>query len=71
MSDMSKGESARAAHEAQDAIVSRPRGSSSGAIAVAMRRYLSSAAYDELRKRDAEKAQAEKAQAEKARHRAR
>lgn len=69
MSDMSKGESARAAHEAQDAIVSRPRGSRSGAIAEAMRRYLSSETYDQLRKRDAEKAEDEKG--EKSRRRAR
>ena len=57
MSDMSKGESARATREAQDAIVSRPQGSKSGAIAEAMRRYLSSETYDQLRKRDAERAE--------------
>lgn len=57
MSDTSKDESARAAREAQDAIVSRSRGAGSGAIAEAMRRYLSSETYDQLRKRHAEMAE--------------
>jgi len=56
MSDISNSESAQATREAQDAIVSRPRGSKSGAIAEAMRRYLSSETYDQLRKRDRERA---------------
>jgi hypothetical protein len=60
MSDTSKGESARAGREAREAIVSRPQGSKSAAIADAMRRYLSSETYDQLRKRDVEKAEDEK-----------
>lgn len=50
MSDTTNAENARTAREAQDAIVSRPRGSSGGAIDAAMRRYLSAEQYDELRK---------------------
>jgi hypothetical protein len=59
MSGTSKGESRRPAQEAQDAIVARSGGSRSGAIAEAMRRYLSSESYDQLRKRDAEHAEDE------------
>ena len=59
MTDTSRGEALRATHEARDAIVSRPRGSRSGAIAEAMRRYLSSESYDQLRKRQAEQAEDE------------
>lgn len=46
----SSGESARAEREARDAVVSRPRGSKSGAIEAALRRYLSAATYEEHRK---------------------
>ena len=60
MSDTSRGESARAAREAQDAVVSRPRGPRSAAIVDAMRRYLSSETYSELRKSKAESAEGEK-----------
>jgi hypothetical protein len=59
MSDRQRGESARAAHEAQDAIVSRPRGSKTAAIADAMRRYLGAETYDEHRKHAAETAEDE------------
>lgn len=60
MSDTSRGGSTRAAPEAQDAIASRPRGSRSGAVAEAMRRYLSSETYDQLRRGGAEKVEDEK-----------
>jgi hypothetical protein len=60
MSDASERESARAAGEAQDAIVARPRSSRAGAIAVALRRYLGAEAYSEVRRRRAEKAEGEK-----------
>ena len=59
MSESSKGETVHQAQEARDAIVSRPGGSRSGAIAEAMRRYLSAERYDQLRKRDAERAEDE------------
>jgi hypothetical protein len=55
MSETSKGDPR--VREAQDAIASRSRGSTSAAIAGAMRRYLSSETYDQLRKRNAERAE--------------
>jgi len=55
MSDATERESAQAASEAQDAIVSRPRGAKTGAIAEALRRCLSAETYDEHRKSTAEK----------------
>lgn len=49
MNDMSNVENARAAREARESVVSaRPR-SSGAAIAAAMRRYLRSEQYHELR----------------------
>jgi hypothetical protein len=54
MSDTSKGEAARAAREAQDAIVSRPRGSKGSAIDAALRRYLSAETYDEHRRAESD-----------------
>lgn len=55
MNDSSSSESAQAAREARDAVVSRPRGSKAGALADAMRRYLGAETYDALRKSRAEK----------------
>ena len=49
MSDSSRIENAQAAHEAREAVASRPHGSSAAAIEVAMRRYLSAEQYHELR----------------------
>ena len=48
MSDTSSHEAAQAASEAQDAIVTRPRGSRAHSIDAALRRYLSAERYDEL-----------------------
>jgi hypothetical protein len=59
MSDRSNRESASAAREAQDAIVSRPRGSKAGAVAEALRRYLGAETYDEHRRSKADKAEGE------------
>ena len=47
MTSMSKAESMRAAQEARDRVPG-PRGSSSGAIEAAMRRYLRAEQYHEL-----------------------
>jgi hypothetical protein len=55
MSDISKGEAHRAAREALDGITPRPRGSRSGAIAGALRRYLSAETYEQRRRRKAER----------------
>lgn len=60
MSDASERESARAAGEAQDAIVHRPRSSKAGAVAGAMRRYLGAETYSALRRSRAEKAEDKK-----------
>ena len=47
-------EAAQAGREAREAIAKRPRGAKSGAIAEALRRYLSAETYDELRRKKAE-----------------
>jgi hypothetical protein len=47
-------ESGQAGREARDAVIGRPRGAKSAAIGAAMRRYLSAATYDELRRKKAE-----------------
>ena len=52
MSDMSKLEKAQATSEARAALASRPAGSSTAAVAVAMRRYLSAEHYHELKEEE-------------------
>ncbi|MGC4112070.1 MAG: hypothetical protein QM747_16975 [Nocardioides sp.] len=52
MGDTSRSESQQAGREARDAVVGRPRGSKSDAIADAMRRYLGAESYQEQRKHD-------------------
>jgi hypothetical protein len=59
MSKPSK-EAARAAREAQDVIVTQPRGSKSLAIDEALRRFLSAETYGEQRKHEAESAEDER-----------
>ncbi|MBF4767180.1 hypothetical protein ISU10_05310 [Nocardioides agariphilus] len=49
---MSTYEKAAAAGEARDAVASRPSGSSTAAVAAAMRRYLSAEQYRELDEAD-------------------
>lgn len=49
MSDMSKVEKAEAAREARASVASAQAGSSSAAVAAAMRRYLSAEQYHELK----------------------